>query len=272
VLAGAGALTELVATGARFVEPDSRVAAGALYPPPRAGLALRTVDPEPRVGGGNVALVASAETLAFAVATGEVGDPRSFKRPVRVTVPRALPTDDVLVTRRGEKPLSSAAVGRKVDGTGLAWRAAQTLELVDPSFSDPKVESANGCNGVAVVCATLDEVRDLATRAPEVAHAVRAVLAAYIPGALVSLLSAAGIVAIRLDPAAAKGLKGQKMIALPPPGQWAERQATAVNVGGSKLPLTWLASGAERAWATGATARKDGQGTGNGNGNGQRRR
>ena len=42
---------------------------------------------------------ASAETLAYAVATGNVGDPRSFKRPVRVTVPRALPTDDVLILR-----------------------------------------------------------------------------------------------------------------------------------------------------------------------------
>jgi homoaconitase/3-isopropylmalate dehydratase large subunit len=251
VLASTGALTELVATGARFVEPDSRVASGMLYPPPRAGLALRTIDPEPHMRGESVPLVASAETLAFAVATGEVGDPRSFKRPVRVTVPRSLPTDDVLVTRRGDKPAAYPSALRKVDGIGVAWRAAQTLELVDRSFfADPLVEPTNGSNGVAVVCATLDEVRDLATRAPEVA---RAVLAPYIPSALVSLLSAAGIVALRLDQAAAKGLKGQKTIALPPPGQWAERQAMAVSVGDSKLPLTWLALGAERAWATGAT-------------------
>jgi aconitate hydratase len=286
VLAGTGALTELIATGARLVEPDARVASEALYPPRSAGLALRTLDPEPRVHGQSAPLVASAETLALAVATGEMGDPRSFKRPVRVTVPRALPTDDVLVARKGERPRSSgdggrtpegsgrditsgrnvttrrlpeangshATAARKLDGIGLGWRAAQTLELVDrASFADSTAESVNGSGGVAIVCTTLDEVRDLATRAPEVAHAVRAVLAPYIPGALVSLLSAAGIVAIRLDPAAAKGLKGQKTIALPPPGQWAERQATAVSVGGSKLPLTWLAMGTERAWATGTT-------------------
>jgi aconitate hydratase len=285
VLAAAGALTELIATGARLVEPDARVASGALYPPAVAGLSLRTVDPEPRVNGESVPLVASAETLAFAVATGEIGDPRSFKRPVRVTVPRALPTDDVLVARKagrtpegsgrnvtagrmpegsgrnvtvGRHPSSSSVNGRygtprEADGIGLAWRTEETLRLVEPAtFTDPGAEP-NGGGGVAVVCTTLDEVRDLATRAPDVAHSVRAVLAPYIPSALVSLLSAVGIVAIRLDPAAAKGLKGQETIALPAPEQWAERQATAVIVGGSKLPLTWLALGTERAWATGTT-------------------
>ncbi len=47
-------------------------------------------------------VVALAETIAFAVATGAVGDPRSFKRPVRVTVPRTLPTDDVLIVRKAK--------------------------------------------------------------------------------------------------------------------------------------------------------------------------
>ncbi len=98
-LAGAGALADLLATGARLVEPDPRVMDGSLYPPPRAtfgdGLSARTCDPEPTVSGTHPApfIVASAETLSYAVATGEIGDPRAFKRPVRVTVPRALPTD-----------------------------------------------------------------------------------------------------------------------------------------------------------------------------------
>jgi aconitate hydratase len=67
----------------------------------------------------------------------------------------------------------------------------------------------------------------------------------------VALLSAAGIAAIRLDDAAVKGLKGQRTIALPAPSTWPERQATTVTVGAVRLPLTWLALGAERAWATG---------------------
>ncbi|MBV9946757.1 MAG: 3-isopropylmalate dehydratase [Myxococcales bacterium] len=258
VLAGAGALTDLIATGARLVEPDARIAWGALYPPARVGASLRTCDPEPRLArqrGQGRALVASAETLAFAVATGVVGDPRAFKRPVRVTVPRALPTDDVLVSRKGERNgAAQDGQARRLDRAVAAWRAAQVLDLVDSAaLADVAPSPAKGPGGgIAVVCATLDEVRDLATRAPDVASAVRAVLAPYIPSALVALLSAAGIAALRIDAAAAKSLQGQKTIALPAPAQWAERQATTVNVGAAKLPLTWLALGAERAWATGA--------------------
>lgn len=103
-LASTGALTDLVATGGRLVEPDVRVLSGEFYPPPGDGVALRTCDSEPRGAREGAAcgrvLVASAETLAFAVATGMVGDPRAFKRPVRVTVPRTLATDDVLVVRK----------------------------------------------------------------------------------------------------------------------------------------------------------------------------
>jgi aconitate hydratase len=256
-LAGAGMLTDFIATGARLVEPDSRLASGALYPPPDLGVAMRTCDPEPLIRRQPSPLVASADTLAFAVATGEVGDPRAFRRPVRVTVPRALPTDDVLVARKAERTAAAtggAAATRKPERAAVAWRAAQTLELVEGAvFAEAPARSQNGQSGVAVVCATLDEVRYLATRATEVAHAVRAVLAPYIPSALVALLSAAGIAAIRLDAAAAKGLKGHKTLALPAPSQWRECQATTVSVGGSTLPLTWLALGSERTWATGAT-------------------
>jgi aconitate hydratase len=104
---------------------------------------------------------------------------------------------------------------------------------------------------VALVCTTLDEVRNLATRAADIAHAARAVLAPYIPSSLVALLSAAGVAAIRVDAAGADTLKGQKTIVLPAPSQWLERQATPIVLGAARLPLTWLALGPERAWATG---------------------
>jgi len=255
VLARAGALTDLIATGARFIEPDGRLASGALYPPPNDGLAMRTCDPEPRVPGRRAAFVASAETLAFAVATGHVGDPRAFKRPVRVTMPRTMPTDDVLIARAaGRAPVPAARMARKTDPTRLAWQAEQTLELVEGSaLAGWPLKTTNGSGGVAVMCATLDEVRDLASRASDVAPPVRAVLAPFIPSGLVGLLSAAGIAAIRLEPMVAKRLKGLKTIALPAPAQWAERQATTVDVGPVKAPLTWLALGAERAWATGVS-------------------
>jgi len=271
VLAGAGALTDLIATGARLVEPDGRVVTGELYAPPPSGVAMRTCDPEPHGPGVRGAVVASAETLAYAVATGEVGDPRAFKRPVRVTVPRALPTDDVLIARkvmRGEvSPRSPKRdEARSETASSLAvppWTAAQTLVLVDGAAfaggaqgetnSDAKFDGKGDGKKprVAVLCGTLDEVRELTGRAYELAPHVGAVLAAYIPSTLVALLSAAGIVAIRLDPSAAKSLKGQKTLLLPAPSQWPERSATTVTVGPAKLPLTWLALGAERAWATG---------------------
>lgn len=97
VLAESGALADLIATGARLVEPDERLLSGELYPPlGDGGSTVRTF--ETPVGAPRT-LVASAETLAYAVAYGELGDPRQFKRPVRVTVPRELPTEDVLLVR-----------------------------------------------------------------------------------------------------------------------------------------------------------------------------
>ena len=266
VLASAGALTDLIATGARLVEPDARVVSGAIYAPPRSGLSIRTCDPEPRVAGRRAAIVASAETLAYAVATGEIGDPRSFKRPVRVTVPRALPTDDVLIARKAERGDAASSARGKREGVAVfppspQWKGAWTLHLVEAGAfiggpagaHDPRGEP-NGEAGIAVVCATLDEVRELAQRAADVAGRVRAVMAPYIPGALVALFSGAGIAAIRLDVAAAKALRGQGSIALPAPGQWPEGAAAAVPSGSTKLSLTWLALGAERTWATGVRA------------------
>jgi aconitate hydratase len=270
VLAASGTLTDLIATGARLVEPDVRVLSGELYASSGAGVAMRTCDPEPHLAGRASPIVASAETLAYAVATGEVGDPRAFKRPVRVTVPRALPTDDVLIARKAFRGEPSSSRGVRRDGAihpGHLWRAAQTLALVEGAALAESEKASmspggrpqgahgpdapNGGSRVAVVCVTLDEVRDLAARAVEIAPAVGAVLAPYIPSALVALLSAAGIAAIRLDAGSAKGLKGQRTIALPAPSQWPERAAASIAVGPTKLPLTWLARGPERAWATG---------------------
>jgi aconitate hydratase len=226
---------------------------------------MRTCDPEPHVPGRRSPVVASAETLAYAVATGEVGDPRTFKRPVRVTVPRALPTDDVLIARKATRGEGPRATKKDESGAHLpappwtpAWTGAQTLALVEGAGSALLEGDAGGKSDgrsrVAVLCGSLDEVREIAGRALELAPHVGAVLATYIPSALVTLLSAAGIVAIRLDSAAAKALKGQKTLALPAPSQWPERAATTIAVGPAKLPLTWLALGPERAWASGAGA------------------
>ncbi|HLK38106.1 MAG TPA: aconitase family protein, partial [Polyangiaceae bacterium] len=266
VLAATGALADLIATGARPIEPDARVVGGGLYGPVRGGLSLRTSDPQPRTGRPS-AVVVSAETLAYAVATGEVGDPRAFKRPVRVTVPRMLPTDDVLVARRRDR-VDSAGASRppgkasQASTPGLPgsvyWRAAETLDLVDGASiaAMPAVGAVINkirANGVAVLCATLDEVRDLSGHAHELAKSVRAVLAPYIPGALVGLFSAAGIAAIRVEAGAVRDLAGQPTLLLPAPAHWPEQGAASVSVGSARVELTWLARGVERSWATGGS-------------------
>lgn len=94
VLSDSGGLADLVSVGARIIEPDLAVLTQALYP----GVQLRTCLAVP--GAGSTAYTASAETCAHAVTRGEIGDPRGQKRVVRVTVPRELPTDDVLIVRR----------------------------------------------------------------------------------------------------------------------------------------------------------------------------
>jgi aconitate hydratase len=258
VLSSSGALTDLIATGARLVEPDARVMTGELYPPSPGGLSARTQDLEPGATLPKPVAVASAETLAYAVATGEMGDPRSFKRPVRVTIPRALPTDDVLVVRdrkgagAGDKKAAAFAAAMPTP-----WKGGQTLDLVEgPSHlgnghAAPKAEGS----AVAILCSTLDEVREVASRATELAVNVRAVLAPFIPSGAVGLFSGLGIAAIRLDAAGLKGVKGQRQIQLPPPAQWNEKEPTVVAMGSQKVSLTWLALGPERAWASAGTAR-----------------
>jgi aconitate hydratase len=275
VLASSGALTDLIATGARLIEPDSRVMTGGIYPPPPAGVSARTCDPEPRGGGELPFVVASAETLAYAVASGEIGDPRLFKRPVRVTVPRTLPTDDVLVVRvRGSAEVAAKKASPTVADPGATWKGTETLEIVEgasfdelspkPPLGRPPASAGstpssapivNGKGHLAVLCGTLEEVRRLALYGSDLTPHVRAVLAPFIPSGLVAIFSGVGVAAIQLEASAVRGLRGQKTIVLPPPSQWAERQATSVPLGTGKVSLTWLALGAERAWTRAGTSR-----------------
>jgi len=254
VLASSGALTDLIATGARLIEPDGRVMTGGLYPPAPAGLSARTQDLEPGSGAPKNVAIASAETLAYAVANGEMGDPRSFKRPVRVTIPRALPTDDVLVVRDRKGTVDA---GRKAatltPPPPLPWKSTQTLDVVEGAglLNGRK----DGANGLAVVCTTLEEVRELAGRAVDLAPSVRAIVAPFIPSGAVSLFSGVGIAALRVDAAGAKKLEGQRTLALPAPAQWSEKEPTVIAFGAQKVAFTWLARGPERAWVAAGTAR-----------------
>ena len=258
VLARAGALVDLVATGARILEPDRRLLTGEIYPPARSGTSLRTTDPEPKSPGTAPFVVASAETAAYAVATGAIGDPRSFKRPVRVTVPRALPTDDVLILRdkKGEQSASRKA---PAPPPIVGWKSPASLEIVEKvpahraAFAPrPAAVATDETQGAALVLATLDEVRAAAERPGDLAG-VRALIAPFIPSGIVSALAADGIAAFSIDDGGRKALEGQRSIALPSAASWGDTVSATTPSG--KVDLALLAVGAERAWIVAGTSR-----------------
>src|SRR5262249_14992184 len=212
-------------TGARIVEPDRRVVNPAISPPPPGALSMRTADPEPRVAGAPSFVVASAETLAYAVATGAVGDPRSFKRPVRVTIPRALPTDDVLILR-DKKGEQAAAKRAPALPAATPWKGPLTLDVLEgvPALNGravaapkaPAPATQESPAGVALVLSTLDEVRAAVDRSADLGH-VRAVVAPFVPSTAVAALASEGIATFGADADALGALKGQKSLALPAP-------------------------------------------------------
>jgi len=296
VLAQSGALVDLVATGARIVEPDRRVVSSEIYPPPPRGVSLRTADPEPRIPGAPAFVVASAETLAYAVATGTVGDPRSFKRPVRVTVPRALPTDDVLILRdkkgadqaakkppmpppavpwKGPGPLTLevqegvprpngrravVGVGASASASASASAGAAAQDAARPANGEGSAGWAEGdTSGVALVLWTLDEVRAVADRASDL-RSVRAVVAPFVPSTAVSAFASEGIAIFRVSSDHIDVIKGQKSVVLPAPTQWGD--TVPATFGKEKVEVAWLATGQERAWTHAGTLREPGGGSG----------
>jgi aconitate hydratase len=252
VLAQSGALVDLVATGARLLEPDPRLVTGELYPPPNdGGVSLRTFDPEPSFpASAQRFVVASAETLAFSVATGTVGDPRSFKRPVRVTVPRTLPTDDVLIVRKAKSKSKEAETQKQVAIEAPKvhpFAEAQTLQVVVKRGKPEKPS--------VLVLDSLDDVRWFARRAPELNDTVRAVVAPYIPSGIVPMLAGLGIMALVCAEGELAKLRGEATLSLPAPGAFnAESQVTLESSAGPVV-LKWVALGSEREWTSTGTAR-----------------
>lgn len=257
VLAQTEALVDLVATGARVIEPDRRITHGDLYPPPSNGLSLRTSDPAPRVPGSPPYVVASAETLAYAVATGTVGDPRSFKRPVRVTVPRALPTDDVLVLRdkKGEGTVSGKAPALQ---PLVPWKGATTLDVVKGIRHMPSSVAVGAAtqpaptSAMALVLQSVDEVRAAAESLIELPN-LRAVIAPLIPSGLVTVFASEGVAAFGVAAASLDMITKEKTLTLPEPSQWSDK--VRATVGEQTIDLTWFAIAAERTWTHAGSSR-----------------
>lgn len=257
VLARSGALADLIATGARMVEPDRRALTGEFYPPRTEGLALQNADPE-NAEGAAPAFIASAETLAYAVAYGVVGDPRGFKRPARLTLPRNLPTDDVLIARgaamsgvaRGKGRIDKKARSISERPTSNALAAPRRLEQSQGQAILQVVSRRAAADQPSVLVTDLpEEVRWLAenrSRYPE----LRAVVALHIPAATVWVLSGNGVLALEADHPTLDRLVRSKTLAIPDPQTW-DGGSIELDLGGEPaVRVQWLARGAEREWAS----------------------
>lgn len=264
ILAKTGALTDLLATGARLIEPDRLVTYGELYPPPSTdiGVAVRTSDVEPCAPGAG-SYVVSAETLAYTVAHSQLGDPRAFKRPVRVQIPRELPTEDQLVVRERRDAPGSTKKPPTVTVPPLVvpFKAAETLLVYEPSNRPagkpigPEPHPGEIAVGPwAAVCNNVQEVRHVAARSARlVAQAkLRAVFATHVPLGLVSQLAGHGVLCFKVDDAGLKALKASKDVQIPAPAALTAKDA-AVTAGKAKVAVTWIAVPGERNWVTGGS-------------------
>jgi len=251
VLAQSGALVDLIATGARLVEPDLRVVTGELYPPSPGGVSMRTFDPEPGLPPDRRFVVASAETIAYAVASGQVGDPRSFKRPVRVTVPRSLPTDDVLIVRKGKGKAKTEGEATKLPSMPKplleGWKQPSTLNVarIRTELSQPS----------ALVVSSLDDVRWAARRAGALVPHLRAVIAPHIPSGTLPIFAGLGILALTAEARAIEQLQSQASLGLPALERGNSKDVISVSAGDATLELRWSAVGLEREWTQAGTAR-----------------
>ncbi len=244
VLGQSDALVDLIATGARLIEPDYRVLTGQLYPPPKGGLSIRTYDAEPAPEGSTGAIVASAETLAYAVATGSIGDPRAFKRPVRITVPRTLPTEDVLFVRKQRSKGKKAEVSPEpapavVKADDAPWNGAQALQVIT-GLTAPTAPSA-------FVASDLNDLAWCAGRASAFRPALKLVVAEFVPSGWITVFSAAGVLSLQADAAQLARLRSARLVTVAPPERWCEH--VPVTVDGEQFELRWTARATERQWA-----------------------
>lgn len=245
VLGEAGALVDLIATGARLIEPDYRVLTGELYPAPAEGVSIRTYEPEPGRASSAQCIVASAETLAYAVANGELGDPRGFKRPVRITAPRTLPTEDVLVVRKPrakeaeQEEVSPPAPPRPPQPGRAPWASGVPLGIAT------RAVAPTGAH--AFVARDLDELSWFAGRGGAFAPELRMVVAPFVPSAWVTLFAASGVLSLQADERQLASLQKAQLVTVTPCDRWLTN--VPVDVDGETLELRWAATAVERKWA-----------------------
>jgi len=169
---------------------------------------------------------------------------------VRITVPRLLPTEDVLVVRKtrgakGKKSESDAAPSAPTSDrqTAAGWRAELPLAVVT-ALAAP----SQPC---ACVVGTLQELEWFAGRASSLLPALRVVVAPFVPSGWITLFSACGVLTLEADEGQMATLKKTQQLTVAPPERWHERVPVVVD--GHTLELRWGATAEERRWAINGT-------------------
>ena len=168
-----------------------------------------------------------------------------------MTVPRTLPTDDVLIVRKGKgKGKAEGDSGKTPPATvpvPQGWIKGETLPLLLD-----RVDPSEPC---AMVLGSLDDVRWAASRAATLSPHLRVVIAPHIPSGTIPMFASSGIVALTADVDTMKKLRAESALGLPEPEHVNSQEVVAVTVGSSKLDLRWRAVGPERQWTSLGTAR-----------------
>jgi len=240
VLARSGALVDLIATGARLIEPDARLLTGEAYGCAPDETSLRTFETD-LSPVGSAPILASPETAAQTVTTGVIGDPRAFKRPVRVNLPRVLPTDDVLLLRKA-KPRAKgdpelAAASDVAAPARPKWQSQNTLS--------PAAHPRSDRSPTLLVAPSLSAAMEVGRRAPDLG--IWALAAPRVPQALAGALAAQGVVALEFGAEALSALNQSESVMLLLPQDGADTQVT-VRTADREWVGRWPAVGAERTW------------------------
>ena len=127
------------------------------------------------------------------------------------------------------------------------WKSEQVLPVVSQRKAPPEPS--------ALVLDSLDDVRWLIRRAPELCSTVRAVVAPHNPSGSFPVLAGLGILALCGSSDAIAALKSHGSLRVPDPREWNGGRKLTTTAGSSSVDLEWLAVGAERDWTASGSAR-----------------
>ncbi|RKY04735.1 aconitate hydratase [Candidatus Poribacteria bacterium] len=132
-LARSGALADLISAGARILEPACGPCIGMGQAPPSGGVSLRTFNRnfEGRSGTPDAQVyLASPETAAATAVTGVITDPRDLGEPVRISLPRSISKDELIIPPPEKGEGVEVIKGPNIKPVPLADPMPESLETI----------------------------------------------------------------------------------------------------------------------------------------------